>query len=111
MSSIFADQHTQPAKSAPQPAENDHEPNKDSLLGLDAEHSAFLRVLAARAQWSRSELTEISQDHGLMIDGAMEQINDAAYRKFDKPFFEGEDPIELNADILKEITDDTHQAA
>ena len=111
LSSIFADQHPQPPAPAPQPVEKEQEPARDSLLGLDADHSAFLRVLAARAQWSRSELMEISQDHGLLIDGAMEHINDAAYQKFDKPFFEGEDPIDLNADILKEITDDTHQAA
>ena len=82
-----------------------------SFLGLDAEHGAFARVLLTRTCWSRPELEEISRDHGLPLDGAMEHINDAAFEKFDKPLCEGTDTIELNPEILKELTHDEYQAA
>ena len=112
LGSIFADEHAPIAPPADRIQETiEQESNKNTLLGLDSEHSAFLRVLIARTQWSRTELEEISKDHGLLLDGAMEHVNDAAYDKFEKPFFEGEDPIELNLEILKEIADATHQTA
>ena len=73
------------------------------VAGLDLEHSAFLRLLVSRAEWSRSELEAAASDMELMLDGALEQINDMAFERFDMPVTEGDDPIEINTDILEEL--------
>ena len=73
------------------------------VAGLDLEHSAFLRLLISRPQWSRSELETVASDMELMLDGALEQVNDMAFERFDMPITEGDDPIEINSDILEEL--------
>lgn len=78
------------------------ESNAD-ISGLDLEHSAFLRLLVSRTEWSRSELEAAASDMELMLDGALEQINDMAFDRFDMPVTEGDDPVEINADILEEL--------
>ncbi|WP_080265790.1 TerB N-terminal domain-containing protein [Pseudomonas syringae] len=73
------------------------------IYGLDTGHSAFLRLLVSRKEWSRRELENATADMDLMLDGALEQINDMAFELFDMPVFEGDDPIEINPDILSEL--------
>lgn len=76
----------------------------ENLWGLDTPHSDFIKSLCNRTQWSRSELEEIAADCGIMmLDGALEQINEAAFDAFDAAFTEGDDPIDINQDILKEL--------
>jgi uncharacterized tellurite resistance protein B-like protein len=75
----------------------------DTLLGLDGEHSSFLRLLLSRSQWSRRELTDAASDMELMLDGALERINDAAFDKLGGQITEGEDPVEVNRDILEKV--------
>ncbi|MBM0138363.1 tellurite resistance TerB family protein [Pseudomonas cannabina] len=74
------------------------------LYGLDAGHSAFLRLLVSRQEWTRQALENATADMDLMLDGALEQINDMAFDLFDMPVSEGDDPIEINPDILSELT-------
>jgi uncharacterized tellurite resistance protein B-like protein len=74
-----------------------------TLHGLDTEHSAFLRLIVSRREWSRQELEDVATDMELMLDGALEQINDMAFERFDMPVSEGDDPIEINPDILEEL--------
>ncbi|WOF80824.1 TerB N-terminal domain-containing protein [Pseudomonas sp. FeN3W] len=74
-----------------------------SICGLDADHSAFLRVLVSRTEWSRDELGAVASDMELMLDGALEQINDMAFEHFDMPVTEGEDPFEVNPDIMDKL--------
>jgi len=73
------------------------------LLGLDTVHTAFARMLLSRPQWTRDELMDLSADLGLMLYGALERINDASFEDHDVPFTEGEDPIEVNAELLEMI--------
>ncbi|MEE1880736.1 TerB N-terminal domain-containing protein [Pseudomonas soli] len=74
-----------------------------TVHGLDVEHSAFLRLLVSRTEWSRAELEDAASDMELMLDGALERINDTAFELFDMPVTEGDDPIEINPDILDEL--------
>jgi uncharacterized tellurite resistance protein B-like protein len=85
------DQESEPTDSAPQ------------LMGLDGEHSAFLRVLLTRRSWSRAELNDIAADMELMLDGALERVNEAALDKFDARIAEGDDPIEIVQDLLETV--------
>ncbi|KPY42339.1 MULTISPECIES: TerB N-terminal domain-containing protein [Pseudomonas syringae group] len=73
------------------------------LYGLDAEHSAFLRLLVSRTEWSRQELENTASDMELMLDGALEQINEMAFELFNMPISEGDDPVDINPDILSEL--------
>lgn len=88
---------------------DDAEPRESSagasgLLGLDAEHSAFLRVLLTRHSWSRAELTDIAADMELMLDGTLERINETALQKFDALLAEGDDPIEIAQDLMESVS-------
>lgn len=74
-----------------------------SICGLDADHSAFLRVLVSRTEWARDELEAVASDMELMLDGAMEQINDMAFEHYDMPVTEGEDPFEINPEIMDKL--------
>ncbi|MHB1991389.1 tellurite resistance TerB family protein [Metallibacterium scheffleri] len=103
LSKIFAEE----ADSAPAPAVSAPEPELEdeanAPLGLDQDHSALLRLLLSRPEWTRSELEDAAADLDLMLDGAMEQINEAAFEAFDEPLFEGEDPIAVNTKLLEKI--------
>jgi uncharacterized tellurite resistance protein B-like protein len=73
------------------------------LLGLDGEHSAFLRVLVTRHSWSRAELNDIAADMEMMLDGALERVNEAALEMFDARIAEGDDPIEIARDLMENV--------
>lgn len=75
-----------------------------SICGLDADHSAFLRLLVSRSEWSRTELESLASDMELMLDGALEQVNDMAFDRFDMPVTEGDEPIEINPDIMEKLS-------
>ncbi|MFK8399974.1 TerB N-terminal domain-containing protein [Pseudomonas sp. BGr12] len=75
-----------------------------NVWSLDAEHSAFLRLLVTRSEWSRDELEAVASDMELMLDGALEHVNDAAFDLFDMPVTEGEEPVEINPEIMEKLT-------
>lgn len=81
--------------------ESTHAPT--GLLGLDEAHSAFARLLLSRPEWSREELFDVAADLELMLDGALEHISEAAFDAHDLPFFEGEDPVTINSEILEKL--------
>lgn len=78
-------------------------PVATTLLGLDEAHSALARMLLSRPEWSREELLDVAADLELMLDGALECINDAAFNAHDMPLCEGDDPVSVNAEILEKV--------
>lgn len=103
LAKVFEDEYTEEPvlHLAPQPSL----PGPDTqLYGLDAEHSAFMRLLLSRNEWSRHDLEDAAADMELMLDGALEQINDMGFEHFNMPISEGDDPIEINPDILSELS-------
>lgn len=79
------------------------EDSPPSLLGLDAAHAAFARALIARPHWSREEAGDVAADLELMLDGALERINEAAFELHDVPLTEGDDPLEINSELLEQL--------
>ncbi len=73
------------------------------ILGLDNDHSAFLRQLIGRQVWPRDELTDMAADMELMLDGALEHINEIMLDSFEAPLAEGDDPIEINQELLEKL--------
>jgi len=102
LSKVFADD-------SPLPVERQEELEETSTiaqpgpLGLDPEHSIFLRLLVTRSSWPRQELADAAADMELMLDGALERINEAAFDQFDEALIEGDDPIEVARDLLEKL--------
>jgi len=107
LSRIFTEEL--PAQAAVAATETLPEPEREAelppsgLLGLDEAHSAFARLLLSRPEWSRDDLADAAADLDLMVDGALEQLNDAAFDTHDVPFIEGEDPVTINPELLEKL--------
>jgi chromosome segregation ATPase len=71
--------------------------------GLDSAHSAFLQTLRTQTLWSREDLMRVAQQLDLLLDGALELINEAAFDRCDEALTEGEDPLEVNPNVLQEL--------
>lgn len=100
---VFVDEEThEPIPVAEtEPTEESAQPS--GILGLDADHSAFVRLLITRSSWLREELADAASDMELMLDGALEHINEAALDALEAPLTEGDDPIEINKEILEAL--------
>jgi chromosome segregation ATPase len=75
----------------------------EATLGLDSAHSAFLQTLKTQTHWSREDLVRVAQQLDLLLDGALELINEAAFDRCDEALTEGEDPLEVNPNVLQEL--------
>ncbi len=100
LGNVFVDEA--PIESEHAPIEALEEDMDAPLLNLDTEHAGLLQVLLQRVQWNRAELEEVCSDRGLMLDGAIERINEAAFLRFDTALIEGEDPLDINCDLMLE---------
>jgi hypothetical protein len=101
LSEIFTEEV--PDQDLQEPAEPAPEDQPALLPGLDEPHCAFARLLLTRPQWTRTELEDAAADLGLMLDGALEQINEAAFDALDAPLCEGDDPIDVDTELLEKI--------
>lgn len=99
LASVFADAEPETTTSTIATQEETAE-QKQNLLGLDTEHSAFLRLLLTRPSWLRQELSDVAADMELMLDGALECINEVFFDKFEEALTDGEDPVEVNQHLL-----------
>jgi len=107
LAEIFTGENTSsftalPAAAAPQGPPS---PQAASAVprGLDAAHRLFLARLAERPSWPRSEVARVAAGLGLMPDGALEIVNEAAFEIAGDPATEGSDPVEVNVDVVKEM--------
>jgi hypothetical protein len=99
-----------PVEEAPEPPPEPAQADTESRpLGLDAIHSALLETLLSRTHWTRAELEELAEDRELMLDGALEHINEASFESLDMPIFEHGDPLVLNEDAVREVLGGHHQ--
>jgi uncharacterized tellurite resistance protein B-like protein len=102
LSKVFADETASSIEALEEREET--QPVADScLIGLDAEHSIFLRLLLTRTSWPRQDLTDAAADMELMLDGALERINEASFAQFDEALIEGDDPVEISREVLEKI--------
>ncbi|MFP5236657.1 MAG: TerB N-terminal domain-containing protein [Acidobacteriota bacterium] len=71
------------------------------LPGLDEKHQQFLAEMLRKASWTRGELQAIAGRLQIMLDGALERINDAAFDLLGEPITEGDGPIYVQQSILE----------
>ena len=103
LSGIFKEESPpEPVFAEPEP-EGDVEPTPPGLLGLDEAHSALARLLLSRPEWTKDELGDAAADLDLMLDGAIETLNEAAFDLHDVPFTEGEDVVTVNPELLEKL--------
>jgi tellurite resistance protein len=76
---------------------------EQTVVGLDAAHSALLRALTARPSWSRNDFETLAEQRALLPDGALDAINEAALEACGEPVCDGDDPIDVNTNVLQEL--------
>ncbi len=97
LASIFIDPDETSFEGAPVASE------KSPVEGLDSVYFQLLRQLAEQESWARTEYDELADSLGLLPDGALELLNEAAIETCDERLFEGNDPIEINAQVAQEM--------
>jgi uncharacterized tellurite resistance protein B-like protein len=100
---VFAEDDEGAAASPPTPAPPADENGGSSVAGLSTLHTRLLRQLAGRPSWPRIEVERLCGTLDLLPDGTLEEINEAAFKECGEPLLEGEDPLELDQEILKEM--------
>ncbi|MDP5182380.1 TerB N-terminal domain-containing protein [Blastococcus sp. BMG 814] len=95
LGSIFTDEEPTPPLL---PAATGH-----TIAGLDAAHSTLLTVLAGRGSWARAELEAECAGLGLLPDGAVDTLNEAAYERVGDPLVDGDDPITIDPGVAQEM--------
>ena len=103
LSGIFKEESPPEPVFAEAEPEGDVEPTPSGLLGLDEAHSALARLLLSRPEWTKDELGDAAADLDLMLDGAIETLNEAAFDLHDVPFTEGEDVVTVNPELLEKL--------
>ena len=103
LAKVFVDEEQQEPAPLMESAPEEEPAAAPGILGLDADHSAFVRLLVSRTSWLRGELADAASDMELMLDGALEHINEAVLDALDAPLTEGDDPIEINKEVLEAL--------
>jgi hypothetical protein len=90
LSDVFSDVHaTENAVSPPATlSANDALPEVGPFDGLDPSHGALLLAVLDAGALPRSEFERIAKSMKLLADGAIDQINDWAFDRFDGPVIE-----------------------
>jgi hypothetical protein len=102
LAEVFAESdNTGLAEPVAHASQSDPEP-AGILASLDPAHSSLLEYLLGKEEWTREEIEVACAERGLMVDGAVERINEAAFEVFEALILEGDDPIEVRQDLVKE---------
>ena len=89
---------------------NDLEENQDIAdlsshvdESLDALHSSLFESLTSKEKWTRKEVEELCHTLGLLIDGAIETINNWSFDTVDAPVLDEDDDIYVDQEIIIEL--------
>lgn len=71
--------------------------------GLDDAHRSLYEKLISQEQWLSDDIQQCCKDLNLMMEGALEVINDWAFELVGAPIIENGDPIFVDLEIADEI--------
>ena len=77
--------------------------NKATVDGLDSSHSQLYKQLISAEVWQREAVDDLCKSLNLMINGAIETINDWAYENVDAPVLEDDDEVIVDFEIVEEL--------
>jgi hypothetical protein len=75
-------------------------------ISLDKQHRVLFETLIDKEKWLREDIETICQKLNLMIDGALETINDWAYEIADAPVLEDDGDIYVDQEIVAELREE-----
>lgn len=78
-------------------------PTVEQVAGLDVPHSALFLRLRDLTAIARAEWDDVCVELGIMPDGAIDTLNEAAFERAGDPLLSGEDPINLDAEIYRSL--------
>lgn len=103
LETIFADEADEPIESEDQ--EPQEQIAENPLGGLDETHQNLFHKLIQKESWERSALHDLCKEMGLMLDGAMEILNEWSFEKTNAPLIDDGEPVYVDVEIAREIVD------
>lgn len=73
--------------------------------GLDTLHNSLFESLTSKEKWTRKEVEELCHALGLLVDGAIETINDWSFDTVDAPVLDEDDDIYVDQEIILELAE------
>ncbi|MEL6383642.1 MAG: TerB N-terminal domain-containing protein [Cyanobacteria bacterium J06626_18] len=99
LGNLFEEDELETATLEPVPVANP----ETTVAGLDSLHSQLLLAIAQQTTWQREALEAQADELGLMLDGALEVINEVAFDVCDDPLTDGDDLIAIDTDVLEQL--------
>lgn len=75
----------------------------DPVASLDGPHSSLVRRLAEAPTWTRADWNLLCASFGLLPDGAIDTVNEAALDACGEALLSGDDPIDVDSNVLGEL--------
>lgn len=85
----------------PEPPASEQAPT--GANGLDRASVSFLEELSKQESWTRQDVEQLAARLDLMVDGTLESLNELAFDLCGAPLAEGDEPIEVDVEIAKEM--------
>ena len=76
---------------------------EEHVAGLDAKHSTLFREVTHIKALSRGDFDALCEDLGLLPNGALDTLNDAAVEVCDEPLVDGDEDLTINQYALEEM--------
>jgi len=75
------------------------------LAGLDEKHTALIREVITRPHWTEEEFAELAVRNGLMVDGALETVNEWSFGVHDEALLDEYEGYDVSPDIAEALAD------
>jgi hypothetical protein len=76
---------------------------KENALGLDDPHSQFLARILKNDRWRSADLASVAAECQVLVNGAIDALNNLALDRYGDLLLGGDDPLSLNPMIAKEF--------
>ena len=87
--------------SPPVPESSNTSQATSTAAGLHARFQPFYSALVGRSEWPESEAKQLARQHGVMLSGAIEAINEWSHDRWGDWLIEEGDPLRIRLDLLE----------
>ena len=78
-------------------------PSRGITYSLDSKHNSLYEKLITKEEWSFDDVKQLCEEQQLMVDGAIEIINDWAFDNVDAPLIEDGETVFIDLELAEEI--------